>query len=382
MHQALFLVLTLTLWVAGTSEAFAAKRKLTINAETPEGAMLQALSAESDTAKKQQMMEDFAAKYPSHESATWVMGELQSTYLKASEFDRAIAMGEKVLASDPSDVAVAESNLKAAEGKKDPEGIKKWATAVHAAAGKVAAGQKPDDEDDDHWKAVVDYAKQAAKHSEYTLFLTALSAPPAQRITLGETLEQLNPKSEYLASLRPALMGAYQQSGNAAKALAAAEAGLKDTPDNDDLLLYAASRYYEAKDTAKATEYAKRLVTTLPAKTAPQGVAEADWAKAKGLKLGIGHWMLGVMASNSQNWTEADSNLRAALPGLAANKDLQAETLFHLGLANYRLGDAKKDKAKVMEGLKFNQQCALIASPFQAQAKKNVAAIKSQYHIP
>ncbi|HBY61875.1 MAG TPA: hypothetical protein DEH78_18810, partial [Solibacterales bacterium] len=63
---------------------------------------------------------------------------------------------------------------------------------------------------------------------------------------------------------------------------------------------------------------------------------------------------------------------------------LKAAALFNLGLANFRMGEAAKGEAqsqRILDALRFNQQCAAIKSPFQAQAAKNVAAIKSQYRL-
>ena len=148
------------------------------------------------------------------------------------------------------------------------------------------------------------------------------------------------------------------------------------------MLLYAASKYYDAKNAAKWMPYAQKLAETLPAKPAPAGMDEAAWTQNKSLKLGLANWMLGVTASNEKRWTDADTYLRAALPNLQSDKALTAETLFHLGLANYRLGDPKKDRKRINEALKFNTQCAAIPSPFQAQARKNIVAIKSAYRIP
>ena len=99
------------------------------------------------------------------------------------------------------------------------------------------------------------------------------------------------------------------------------------------------------------------------------------------LKTGIANWMIGVISSNDGKWADADRALRVALPNLKGNNDLQAETLFHLGLANFKMGNATTNKQRILDALRFNQQCAAIKSPFQAQANKNIAAIKSQYHI-
>jgi tetratricopeptide (TPR) repeat protein len=377
----LFLLVTLTAMTA--TMGLHAKRKLNVNTETPEGAKLKHLGDEADAAKKLALMEAFVKEHPSHDSTSWVYGEMQTAYLAANAFDKSLAAGEKVLADDADDVAAAHTCLKAAEGKKDAALIKKYAGITSAAARKAAAVAKPADADDvAAWTQAVDYAKQVDTYTEYSLYANAVQASsPDARIELGEALMAQNPNSQYVGMIRPQIFLAYQQKGNTAKAVEAAESGIKADPANDDMLLYLASKAYETKNTAKAVEYAKKIAEVLPGKPVPQGMAEADWNKNKSIKLGVAQWMLGVIASNEQKWADADTYLRAALPNVAGGS-LAAETLFHLALANYRIGDPKKDRKRIDEALKYNQQCAAIASPFQAQARKNIAAIKSAYRIP
>ncbi len=383
--KSLLCLWTIFALVAFAPTAEAAKRKLTVDSETAEGALLKQIVDEADAAKKIALLEEFTSKHAAHESATWAFGELQTAYLAGGQFEKAYAAGEKVLAADPDDVPVASNNLKAAEGLKDAGRIRKSAVHLSGAARRAAAAPKPADEDEvNTWQGAVTYAKQVDAYADYSIYtLAAGAADPAQRIELAEWLATNSPGSQYNAPLRPMLFVAYQQTGNHAKALAIAEAELAGpSPDNDDMLVYAASRAYEAKDHAKAAGYATKLVETLPAKPAPRGMDEAAWTKNRNLKLGVGHWMLGLIASSGQRWADADKSLRAALPLVQENKDMAAETLFHLGLANFRLGDgAKGDKKRIVDALKFNQQCATLASPYQAQARKNVAAIRSQYRI-
>ena len=377
-------VFFLFLVLAAAPGVHAAKRHLTVNTETPEGVKLKVLTDETDPAKKLALMEQFVSEHAKHDSTTWVLGEMQTMYLKNGEFDKAIVAGEKVLSEDADDMAVAYTGLKAAEGKKDAAQIKKWAVATSAAAKRAIAAPKPADANEaDAWAAAIEYAKQNAAYSEYALYVAALQASSAAtRIDLGETLEKQNSASQYAGMLRPSLTNAYQQTGNHAKALETAELALRTDPANDDMLLYAASKYYEAKNPAKWMPYAKKLAETLPAKTVPQGAVEAVWNQNKSLKLGLANWMLGVAASNEQRWMDADTHLRAALPNVQSDKALTAETLFHLALATYRLGDPAKDRKRIDEALKLNTQCAAIVSPFQAPARKNIAAIKTAYRIP
>lgn len=383
--RSLLCLWTVIAFAAFAPSAEAAKRKLSVDSETAEGALLKQIVDEADAAKKVTLLEEFAGKHPAHESATWALGELQTAYLAANQFEKAIAAGEKVLAADPDDVPVASNNLKAAEGLKDAARIRKWAVHLSGAARRAAAAPKPADEEESKaWQAGVTYAKQVYAYADYSLYsLAASTTDPAQRIELAELLATNSPASQYNAPLRPLLFIAYQQTGNHAKALAIAEAELAGpSPDNDDMLIYAASKAYEAKDHAKAAGYARKLVESLPAKPAPQGMDEAAWTRNQNLKLGVAHWMLGLVASGGQRWADADKSLRAALPLVQDNKDMAAETLFHLGLANFRLGDgAKGDKKRIIDALKFNQQCASLPGPYQAQARKNVAAIRSQYRI-
>jgi hypothetical protein len=91
--------------------------------------------------------------------------------------------------------------------------------------------------------------------------------------------------------------------------------------------------------------------------------------------------MTGVIASNQKRWAEADKNLREALPYIQHDRNLSAEALFHLGLANYNLGDKGGEAQRIIDALRFSERCAAIPGPFQAQARKNIAAIRSQYHV-
>lgn len=365
--------------------AAAQRHKLTINAETPEGQLLQNIGTEQDPTKKLALLEEFEAKHPKHEAIAWVYAQLQPAYAKNNQFDKAMAATEKLLAIDPEDVELAHGALKAAEASKNPDHVRKWAETVSSAARKVAASKKPEDEDEvEEWKRRVDFSKQVDTYCEYALFATALQTDdPKKKIELFQALEKVNPQSQYIPQSLGQQFLAYSQAGDRAGAVAIAEKVLATDQTNEDMLLAAASHYYEGKkDLTKALDYAGKIVTVLATKAAPEGVSAADWENKKNQVLGVAHWMTGVALSNQSKWAPADKSLRAALPLLKGpNAQLLPETLFHLGLANYKLGDAGSDQNRILDAVKFNEQCAAIASPFQAQARKNLAAIRSQYHI-
>src|SRR3990172_2273975 len=103
----------------------AQRHKLTINAETPEGQLLQQIGLESDVPKKLALMEQFGAQFPKHEAAAWVYAQMVPAYSEAQQYDKAMDAGDKLLALDPEDVEIAHACLKAAEAKKDPDAVKK-----------------------------------------------------------------------------------------------------------------------------------------------------------------------------------------------------------------------------------------------------------------
>lgn len=379
MNRLLYLAVALLLAIP----AYGAKRILVTNLDTAEGVLIKHLLDETDAAWKVTLMEAFVAKHPNHVSTTWIQGELQTGYTKAGLFDKALAIGTAILLKDPDDVAVANANLKAAEGTRNPALVREWALTASKTARRLISTPSPTDAAGAAaWQADVEYSKQVETYCDYALYSLATQAPDlAQRIELIDLLRSHSPTSSYNAMLRSQLFVAYQQAGHHARALALAEEDIRTNGNNDDLLLYATTKAYEKSDKGKVTVYAKRIIGTLPGKPAPAGVSDADWARSKAQKIGMAHWMLGMIASAEQRWPDADIHLRAALPNVAHNKGMAADALYHLGVANHRIGEAKNDKNRILDSIRFNQQCASMAGNFQAQAKENVVSLRSQYHL-
>ena len=110
--------------------AFGQRHKIEeVNAEKPEGKLLQQIMQENDAAKKTALLDQFSGEFPKHEATPWVLEQLQGIYVKANDADKIIAAGDKLLALDPDDPEAALQCLKAAETKKDAASIKKYAVA-------------------------------------------------------------------------------------------------------------------------------------------------------------------------------------------------------------------------------------------------------------
>lgn len=362
---------------AMAAPADAQRQRFTIDTETAEGQMLQQIGQEENEEQKLALLERFVAQYPTHEAAGWAHAMMVPSYLKAGRNDEALTAGEKALELDPEDLQTAHNVLKTAEATKDPDLLRKWALHVSGLARKVAESPKPADEDEaEEWEHRVDFAKQLDTYTEYSLYAAALqTADPHKQIELVETLQQHNPESEYLPRLRSHYFFAMQKAGNLDRAVEIAEEVLAQDKTNEDMLLVAADYYlHKKKDPKKVLEYSAQLVELMESKEKPEGASDADWAARKHQVMGIALWMQGTTYSTLNRFQDADNTLRKALPLIKGNDQLLAGALFHLGLANFKL-------EKILDAIKFNEQCIAIKSPYQAHAKRNLQLIHSQYRV-
>jgi tetratricopeptide (TPR) repeat protein len=344
-----------------------------VDASSPEGQALGAISQEKDAAKKQALLEEFVKKFPSSSQSAWAWEQLQDDYLEAKDFDKALEAGEKALATDPDNPIPAYNNLKAAEGKGDVDLTLKWSAETSRIARKVVASAKPGDDADT--KARADYAQQLDTYSDYALLAAALkTTDPKQIILLAETLQQRSPKSEYLGKLTGRYLAALQQAGQNDKVGAAAEKILQGDPNNPDALLAAANFNMEHQNLDKSLAQSTKLVEVLQASKKPDETTVADWQKKNAL-LAVAYWIQGLDYYTKKDYQQADKVLRQALPLVQDNKQLLGSVTFHLGVSDYELAKAG-NKALMKDALTYLQQSASLPGPLQAQAEEDVKTVK------
>jgi hypothetical protein len=364
------------IFVACAAAAWGQRHKIEeVNAEKPEGKLLQQIMQENDTAKKTALLDQFSGEFPKHESTPWVLEQLQGVYVKANDADKVISVGDKLLALDPDDPEAALQCLKAAETKKDGAAIKKYATVTLASAGKMAAAPQPKEADEAaSWKASVDYAKQVSQYAEYALYRAALeSRDPKLTIELSEALRERNPKGEYGVKVMEPLFVAYRQAGDNGKAATLAEQAVADGQGNEDMLLVLANQYLEQKkEPEKVHSYSAKIVQQMGQKAKPDGMSDADWTARKNLYAGLAHYLSGKLYHNENSFAKADVELRAALPLVEGNAAVKPEVLYMLALSNFKLD-------KPQEAANYFRACSALKSPFQQMATTNLARLKTQY---
>lgn len=236
--------------------------------------------------------------------------------------------------------------LKQAEPSKDAAKIKQLAAAVHAAALKLEATPPADVADKDAYDARAKYAKEVDGYSEYALFALAVQSPGPTALDLIATLEKQNPKSQYL--------------------------------EDPGILMIQADNALTRNQLDRALAFANRMIASGNRKAPPEGVSAADWETRRTTALGRGYWIAGVVQGEKNLFKDADRNLRAALPLIKGNNAMMGPALFYLGVANYNIGKATLNKAKMLEAAKFSQDSAAIQGPYQDRAYRNALSIKTE----
>ena len=277
------------------------------------------------------------------------------------------------------ELETAYNNLKAAEGKKDVAEVVKWAGETSKLAREAAAKPEPaSDAEKGSWKSRVDWAKQVDTYAEYALYALALQPVGAANVaSLVEALEEQNPRSQYLPQLAAPYLMALNQSNRAGEIVAAAQRRLEFDPENEDLLLVLADGYLSAKQPDKALPMALKLTEVMEAKAKPEAVPDEIWRKKKAGALGRGYWIAGMVYADQKKHAEADKALRAALPHLE-DPAMTGPAAFYLGIANYEMGKATKNRARLAEALKYSEQSGAIPGPYQAAAQKNAKSIRAE----
>ncbi|HLG98404.1 MAG TPA: hypothetical protein VKX49_18955 [Bryobacteraceae bacterium] len=347
----------------------AQRQNFTINVGTPEGQQLQAIGQEADEAKKTALMEDFLSKYPKHEGAPWVAGQLELIYLQQKQYDKALDAADKAYTGGPNELDLGYNAIKAAEGKGDVQQVKKWAERTADIAQKItSAGKAPANDED---KADLEHAKEVGTYAEYALYAAASKSRDTKAITdLGESLQKINPKSQYMWLMTPRYLASLGGKGcGEASKLSAAD------PKNAEAMLFEADCNWRGSRSSAVIASANKALEALNSRPKVEGGNEAG-------KIATANFFIGAGNAMEQRWGPANKSLRAALPGLKGEPTYEANALFDLGLANYTLGKAIGDKGQMREGLRYFEQAAAMKSNVQGQAAQNVTVIKKELGLP
>jgi hypothetical protein len=359
--------------------ATAQRKPYQINAETPEGQLLQKAGQADEASQKIAIYQEYLQKFPQHEGVAYALVQVQPLLLKSKQLDKVVEAGEAILKLQPENAPAAYDALQACEQKGDADCVVSWSGKTVEAAKKMLAQPKPAEEDEaETWKHEQDYATQVITRAEYSLYAQGLqSSDPQKAVKLFAALEAMNAGSQYMPQAGARYFIALLQLKDNAGAQRLAESMAAKKQANDDMLLYLSDiALTGTKNYERAAELATQLTESLPGMNAPDGMDAAAWETKKKNSMGRAYWIAGVAYGTLQKWMEADKAMRAGLPLIEGNNDLLPGAYFYLGLSNYRMGQGPKgDKARMADAQKFTALCAKMKSPFQGPAQKNLQAM-------
>ncbi|MGH9603220.1 MAG: tetratricopeptide repeat protein [Terriglobales bacterium] len=161
--------------------------------------------------------------------------------------------------------------------------------------------------------------KDPAEHNAYVGAVS--QQDPQARISGIEGFLAQYPGSVMKEEALVALMGAYQQAGNAAKMLDSAQRVLQVNPNNlgalTGVVLLKKSMAEQGQNAeqnlTEAKQVAERGIEVLPKAPRPEGVPEADFEKQKTLIGALFHSVMGWAALQAKDYQNAQKHLRTAV---------------------------------------------------------------------
>jgi len=150
--------------------------------------------------------------------------------------------------------------------------------------------------------------------AEYNAYMgAAQQQDPAAKISGFEAFLVQYPNSVMKNDVLETLMGLYQQAGNQAKMMEAAQRLLQANPNNVRALALLAYSAKSSNNWPDARKYAEQGLAALPNMAKPDGVADADFAKQKAQLSALLNSVAGFAALQTKDYPSAQKYLRATV---------------------------------------------------------------------
>jgi tetratricopeptide (TPR) repeat protein len=173
--------------------------------------------------------------------------------------------------------------------------------------------------------------KEIKDPAEYNAYVgAAQSKDPSAQISGLEAFLNQYPNSVMKEDALELLMGAYQQTGNQAKVMDAANRLLSANPNNVRALALLAYNERAAQKWADAKTHAERGLLALTTMVKPDGVSDADFQKQKTQLGSLLDSVAGFSALQLKDNATAEKDLRAAVEADPSN----VENVYPLALAS------------------------------------------------
>jgi tetratricopeptide (TPR) repeat protein len=162
--------------------------------------------------------------------------------------------------------------------------------------------------------------KEIKDPAEYNAYVSAVQQADANAKISGlEAFLVQYPNSVMKEDAMELLMGSYQQAGNQAKVIDAANRLLAVNPNNVRALVLLAFNERAAQKWTDAKQHAERGLQAIPGMTKPDGVSQADFEKQKTQMAALLESVAGFSALQLKDNATAEKDLRAAVEADPAN---------------------------------------------------------------
>jgi tetratricopeptide (TPR) repeat protein len=339
--------------------------KIVIPAGTPEDKALQTISNEQDTQKKLPMYEAFVQEFASNPAAVaYGNWQISQYYQTAGDLQKALAYGDKALASSPHNLDILVSQANVAQQMKNNGKVIDYAVRGGEAYNSINKEAKPEGMSDQDFASRLEEEKNAAKSSYEFLEAAAFNAIVEEtnaKTRMGdiERFTPAFPNSRFEDQVASYAMVSLSELKDMSRLVAYGEKALAANPNSLATLLLLAGAYVDDSkpgSASKAITYSQKAI-----EVAKGDAPDAD--RSRKLSAGVAHSTLGYAYMKEDKTAAAIPELKAAAALLKEQDEQQ------YAIALYRLGYAYAKLNKVTEAREVLTEAVKIAGPVQAPAQ-------------
>lgn len=367
-------ILILTLAFAASAANAQIGKRVALQAGTPEDKALQEIGAETDSAKKVELLQKYLTDFASSDAVLVGYEMILAHYLAEKNPVKVYEYADKALAVDPENFGIAFLALRAAQEANDPGKLFQYGTLIGGILTRYKASPAPQGVEAEQWtgqkRAALGEVQDNVAYTEYALYSTgANTADPAKKADLLEKFVMGFPESSFAFAAAIVTADAYRQARQGPKMVAFAEKILQRDPNHYGMLVQLADYWVEGKEQLdKAIQYATKALGILASASQPQSLTPEQWTQQKNLQTGLAHSAIGQAHVNSNRDTQAAEAFKAAAPLLKPVKFYYARCLYLWGFALAR-------QKKNAEARPLLQEAAALDTPYKPLAQETLAKI-------
>lgn len=358
------------LFVASCAAAQIGK-SIAIPAGSDEDHAVTAINDAPDGPDKIALIDKFMASYGKGDFELLADQLYVQTYLAMKDYPKVFEYGDKALALDPDELAVAVNMVRAADAAGDTERTFSTGEKISQMLARFKAAPAPAGMSPDQWVQTRADALQKAgsevSYVQYTMVQAAYKATdPVAKAAIFERYVAAFPDSPYSENARERTAFAYQQARNADKMVASAQSAIAADPNDAPMLILLADYWSDSNSASHLDDAgadAKKALDAIQQAKKPDNANDEQWQQQQSLEKGVAYSCLGqVDAIKGRNAT-AIEDFKQANPLVQSNA-------FYYGRNLYRLGFVLAKMKRIPEARAVLTEAVGVDSPYKSRAQE------------